>query len=229
MSAHFDRAVRQLKKKLLTLSAQVEENVRLAVRSVEERNEDLAQQVFQNDPQVDHMEVDVEEECLKLLALYHPVAADLRFIVAVLKINNDLERIGDVAVNVAERAVVLANQMPKSVFVNFRKMGDNTQSMLKRSLDALVNWDASLARIVCDDDDEVDEINRRIYEDVQEAMRTHPEELTGLIHVLGVSRHLERIADLATNIAEDVIYMVSGEIVRHREEEFPQQIAETLH
>ena len=215
-----ERALKELKKKVLTLGARVEENVRQSIVSVERHDEVLAQRVFLGDADIDHMEVDVEEECLKILALYQPVAVDLRFIVAVLKINNDLERIGDVAVNISERAVYLATHTPLSQQYDFRPMAAKTEEMLKLSLDSLVERDETIARKVCAMDDIVDAHNRDAYEHVQESIRKFPEDLVGLIHVLAVARHLERIADLATNIAEDVIYMVKGEIVRHRMEDF---------
>jgi phosphate transport system protein len=166
------------------------------------------------------MEVEVEESCLKILALYQPVAIDLRFIIAVLKINNDLERVGDLAVNIAERAIFLATQPEVNVELDFTTMAVKTQEMLKKSLDALVNLNAGLAREVCACDDEIDAINRQMYLTVQDAMNTHPDQIEPLTHLLSASRHLERIADHATNIAEDVIYMIEGEIVRHKTEEY---------
>jgi len=166
------------------------------------------------------MEVDVEEECLKILALYQPVAIDLRFIITALKINNDLERIGDLAVNIAERSEFLARQPEVHVPLDLEKMTEKTQSMLTKSLDALVNMDCDLAHQVCAADDEVDAMNRQMYLTVQDGIRQHPEQLESLIHLLSASRHLERIADHATNIAEDVIYMAEGQIVRHRAEDY---------
>jgi len=217
---HFQRALKALKIRALDLGALVEEQVRVAVRAIEERDEDLAQRVFQNDDQIDNAEVEIEEECLKMLALYHPVAEDLRFIVAVLKINNDLERIGDVAVNIAERAVFLANRPPIQTKISFKAMAEKTQRMLKLSLDSLVDLDADRAYVVIAADDEVDALNRQSYIDVQEGIRLYPKETPDLLHLLSVSRHLERIADLAASIAEEVIYMVRGEIVRHRLEDY---------
>ena len=155
-----------------------------------------------------------------MLALYQPVATDLRLIVAALKINNDLERVGDLAVNIAERALFLATQKPVEIAFDFRLMGEKTQAMLAKSLDALVRADTALARQVCKSDDEVDAMNRKVYLRVQDAIRKNPEDLESLIHLLSVSRHLERIADLATNVAEDVIYMAEGEIVRHHVEDY---------
>ncbi len=220
MPRHLQREIEKLKKKILALGAVVEESVRKAVQAIQERDEKLADAIINNDVEIDHIEVDVEEECLKILALYQPVATDLRFIVAVLKINSDLERIGDLAVNIAERAVFLAKQEKVNYPFDFEDMVGKTRSMLKRSLDALVNHDTGLAREVCAADDEVDAINREMYIQVQQGIRSHPEQMEAMIHFLSISRHLERIADHTTNIAEDVIYMIEGEIVRHRPEEY---------
>jgi len=220
MSIHIQRAMETLNQKILALGTRVEENVRLAVNAIEQRDPELAAQAIESDDEIDFMEVDVEEECLKILALYQPVAADLRLIVAALKINNDLERVGDLAVNIAERALYLASQKPVEVAFDFHLMSEKTQRMLARSLDALVRGDTGLAREVCKSDDEVDAMNRKVYLRVQEAIRKDIDDLENLIHLLSVARHLERIADLATNIAEDVIYMREGEIVRHHIEDY---------
>jgi phosphate transport system protein len=220
MAKQLPREIEKLKKRILFLSAMVEESVQKAVRAIEERDPKLAKEVMNADPDVDQMEVDVEEECLKILALHQPVAIDLRFIIAVIKINNDLERIGDLAVNIAERAAYLATRQRVPIPFDFVGMADKAQAMLRKTLDALVNMDPNLAREVCASDDEVDTINREMYAQVKDGIRKHPERLDCLIHVLSASRHLERIADSATNIAEDVIYMTEGEIVRHRTEEY---------
>lgn len=220
MPIHIQRAIEILNQKILLLGTRVEENVRLAVNAIEQRDSAMAARAIDNDDEIDNMEVDVEEECLKMLALYQPVATDLRLIVAALKINNDLERVGDLAVNIAERALFLATQKPVEIAFDFRLMGEKTQTMLANSLDALVRTDTALARQVCKSDDEVDAMNRKVYLRVQDAIRKNPEELESLIHLLSVSRHLERIADLATNVAEDVIYMAEGEIVRHHVEDY---------
>ena len=216
MAVHLEREIEKLKRSILSLSARVEECVRNAVRSIEDRDGELAEKVIQDDLRVDQMEVEVEEECLKILALYQPVAIDLRFVIAVIKINNDLERIGDLAVNIAERAVYLAGQKRTGIPFDFADMSAKTQAMLKGSLDALVNMDASMARDVCASDDEVDDIHRQMYSQIEDSIRRDPDRAEALIDLLGVSHNLERIADLATNIAEDVIYMIDGEIIRHR-------------
>ena len=220
MSRHLEREIESLKKKILSLCAMVEEAVWHAVKSIELKESALAQSVISGDIKIDHMEVEVEEECLKLLALHQPVAVDLRFIVAVLKINNDLERIGDLAVNIAERSNFLATRQQINFPFDFSDMGRKVQNMLKWSLDALVNLDTGLATQVCEADDEVDDINRQMYDQVKQGIQERPEDADYLIHLLSTSRHLERIADLTTNIAEDVIYMVNGEIVRHRSEDY---------
>lgn len=218
MKRHMDREIEKLKKQILTLSALAEDRVREAVQAVSMRSAELAAQVIERDNEVDLMEVDIEEDCLKVLALYQPVASDLRFVVAVLKINNDLERVADEAVNIAERADFLAHHAPVDLPLDFEIMSEKSQAMLRKSLDALMTMNAGMAREVGYEDDEVDELNRQMYEKVQEAMSRQPERIECLIHVMSISRHLERIADYATNIAEDIVYMIEGEIIRHQAE-----------
>ncbi|MFO7556610.1 MAG: phosphate signaling complex protein PhoU [Desulfobacterales bacterium] len=216
MAKHFDRELEKLKKKILSLGAMVEERVYLAIKAIESRDPDLAQRIIRSDHEIDETEVEVEEECLKILALYQPVAIDLRFIVAVIKINNDLERIADEAVNIARGVSYLSRK--KKIFYfdfDFSQMVEMTQSMLKGSLDALVNLDTDLAFKVCILDDEVDKINGEVHRLVKDAIRDNPEQGEHLVNLLLISRHLERIADHATNIAEEVIYLIEGEIVRH--------------
>jgi len=224
MPLHLQREIEGLKKEILSLGAMVELSVREATLAIETGDEVLARNVIEKDVKIDQKEVEVEESCLKILALYQPVAIDLRFIIAVLKINNDLERVGDLAVNIAERAAFLATQPKVSVSLDFAGMANKAQLMLKESLDALVNMSADLAREVCASDDEIDTMNRQMYLIVQDGIRQHPEQLESLIHLLSASRHLERIADHATNIAEDVIYMIEGEIVRHKTEEYKSHV-----
>ncbi len=220
MPQHLQREIELLKKRILNLSARVEATVHDATLAIEQRDAVLARKVIDNDFVIDQNEVDVEEDCLKILALHQPVAIDLRFIIAVLKINNDLERIGDLAVNIAERAEFLASQPKPGISFDFFGMAHTAESMLKKSIDALVNLSVGLAREVCASDDTIDAMNREMYLKVQNSILAHPEQIASLIHMLSVSRHLERIADHATNIAEDVIYMIEGEIVRHRTEDY---------
>ncbi len=171
MSVHLQKEIESLKKNVLSLGADVEENVHKAVQSLRKRDSSLAEEIIAADYYIDRREVDLEEECLKILALHQPVAIDLRFVIAVLKINNDLERIGDLAVNIAEQAVFLTSEPPIDIPFDFAGMSDKTKVMLKNSLDALVNMDAKLARAVCAADDEVDAINRKMYGQVQEGIR----------------------------------------------------------
>jgi phosphate transport system protein len=227
MSKHLETEIVKLKKKILAIGAVVEESLHKAVKALEERDEKLAKAVIDNDVEIDRMEVDMEEECLKVLALYQPVASDLRLIVSILKINSDLERIGDLAVNIAERAAFLSTEERINLPLDFRLMVEKTKTMLRKSLDALVEGNSSLAHEVRAADDEVDAINRQMYVQIQEAIKQHPEQVGPLIHLLSTSRHLERVADHATNIAEDVIYMIEGEIARHRAEDYHAQARRT--
>lgn len=220
MAKHLQRGLENLKKELLILGAMVEEATNRAITALIERRADLAQEILEHDDQIDEKEVAVEEDCLKLLALNQPVAADLRFIITVLKVNNDLERMGDLAVNIAERAAYLATHEPISVPLDFTRMGDNVRVMVRESLDALVNHDAVLARKILDDDDAVDDANRHMYDALQKLMHQEPAAIERAIHLLSASRHLERIADLATNISEDVVFLVEGEVIRHRTEDY---------
>jgi len=215
MPKHLQNAIENLKKMVLSLSATVEESVHKTMTSIIERDVALAREIIEKDEEIDRREVELEEECLKILALHQPVAIDLRFIIAVLKINNDLERIGDEAVNIAERADYLASRRRVDIAFDFSVMADKVQSMLKKSLDSLVRLDSKMAGEVCAQDDEVDKMYHEVYDKVKDAIRRQPEDLGSLIHILGIARHLERIADHATNIAEDVIYMIEGMIARH--------------
>ena len=217
MSLHFQREIDGLKRHLLSVCAIVDEQLQLAIRALMDRDEELAIEVSRRDAEVDQREVEVEEECLKILALYQPVASDLRFIVSVLKINNDLERIGDLAVNISRKARALAAAPPLEIPFDLAEMSEKTQAMLRDSLDALVNLDADLAREICARDDEIDLMKREVRLQTEEMIAADPSRINLLLRLLAVSRNLERIADLATNIAEDVIYLVDGKIIRHQE------------
>jgi phosphate transport system protein len=212
---HFSRELEKIKKLILSLGAMVEEQVRMATQAVETHDAELAKKIIKSDYAVDEMEVEIEEECLKILALHQPVAVDLRFLIAVIKINNDLERIGDQAVNIAERVDLIAKRDLSDFFFDYSSMGEKAQKMLKMSLDALVNMDYDQAYEVVMLDDEVDQIKSDAYDRIKKAMGDHPGKLGELINLLLISRHLERLADHATNIAEEVIYLIEGEIVRH--------------
>ena len=215
MATHLQRETENLKKRILGLSALVEDNLRRALDSIERRDAALAADAVDHDFEIDLMEVDVEEECLKTLALYQPVAGDLRFIVATIKINTTLERIGDLAVNIAELAILLQKSEMPVVPFDMVGFADKARRMVGHSLDALVRADTELARVVLAADDEVDDLDHEYCGKLRETLEAHPEQMDPIVHLLQLSRFIERIADHATSIAEDVIYMVEGEIPRH--------------
>ncbi len=216
MSVHLHKAIESLKKRILALGALVEDSVSKALIAAEQRDMALAQQVIDGDTTIDMLEVEVEEECLKILALHQPVATDLRFIVAVLKINNDLERIGDLACNIASRARKMAAlTAPAKSHIDFQGAEIKVRTMLHKSLEALVNVDENLAKWVWAQDEQIDDINRSVHKQVLQALKESPDDVERLILLLSVSRNLERIGDHSTNIAEDILYMIGGEIVRH--------------
>ena len=219
MSIHLQKDLEHLDKELLILSSMVEDATNRAMLALVDRRLDLARQVMREDDRINHREVLIEEECLKMLALHQPVAADLRFIVAVLKVNNDLERMGDLAVNIAERAAYLATQEPLQVSLDFPKMAEGVRDMVRKSLDALSNMNSRLARHVLSMDDEIDEANRKMFDILQELMHRDSSTIERAVHLLSASRYLERIADLATNIAQDVVYMSEGRLIRHLTED----------
>lgn len=215
MTKRFRKELENIKKQILTLGSMVEERVQMAIKAVEDNDSELAKQIIKTDYEIDEAEVEIEEECLKVLALHQPVAVDLRFLIAVIKINNDLERIGDQAVNIAERVGVTAKLEPIDNFFDYSSMGEKVQAMLKMSLDALINLDMDTAYKVITLDDEVDDIKNEAYDRIKLAIQENPDKVGYLINLLLISRHLERLADHTENIAEEVIYLVEGEIVRH--------------
>jgi phosphate transport system protein len=223
MGKHLQRDLDNLQRDLLTLAASVEEVIHKSIRSLQDRDVELAQEVIAEDNQIDQEENHVEEECLKILALHQPVAVDLRRIAVAMKINSDLERMADLAEDIAERALHLARLPQVAVPRKFQAMTDLTTSMVRQSLDAFVNLDARQARRVCRLDDEVDRFNREIIEEVIDLMRSGPDLVEPGLSLFSANRHLERIADHATNIAEDVVYLVEGEIIRHRPAAFAEQ------
>ncbi len=216
MSIFLERQVEKLKKQVMSLGTRCEESVRDAVAAVLRRDVALAERVIENDKQIDLEEVDLEEECLHTLALNQPVAFDLRYVIAVLKINNDLERIGDHAKNIAQQAIALADEAELDEMpYDLRTMSQNVIEMLHLALDALVQLDTDKARQVRKKDDTVDTINAEMYDAVIAAMRRDPHRMEQLVHFMSISKQLERIADHACNISKDVLYMAEGEILRH--------------
>jgi phosphate transport system protein len=215
MARHFQKELEKVKKMILSLGAMVEERVRQSWKAIETIDPAIARQIVKTDHEIDEMEVEIEEECLKIMALHQPVAIDLRFLIAVIKINNDLERIADEAVNIAERITTLDKYRTEKFFFDYGPMAAEVEEMLKLSLDALVNMDVDLAFKVVTMDDEVDEIHHQAYHLIRDEMKAHPDSLIFLMNYYLISRHLERIADHATNVAEEVIYLIEGEIIRH--------------
>jgi phosphate transport system protein len=215
MSILMQKEIDNLKKGVLLLSAEVEESVNQSIQAVINRDTESARAIIDGDHEVDSREIEVEEECLKILALHQPVAADLRFIIAVLKINNDLERVGDLAVSISKNVLALSKLPEQTPPYDLKGMAERVCAMLKKSLDALVNLDLQLAQEVRSMDDTVDEMNKKMYSRVKECIAEKPDDIDFPLYYLTISRRLERIADHATNIAEDVIYLICGEIVRH--------------
>lgn len=216
MTLHLYRDLENLRKRLMSLGALVETSIDKATEAFVDRDAENAHQVVQGDKEVDTAEVRLEEECLKVLALHQPVAADLRFVVAVLKINSDLERMGDAAESVAARALQLQAQPGFPLPEELGQMVAMAKGMTHKALDCFSREDASLAREVLSDDLAVDSLQRRMFELLQQRMKESPDLVEAAVLVLSTSRQIERIADLATNIAEDVIFLLEGEIVRHR-------------
>lgn len=216
MALHLQRELLTLQKKVLSLSALVEEQVITAVKAVDQQDIDSAQRVIAFDRNIDMLEIEVEEDCLKLLALHQPVASDLRFIIAVMKINNDLERIADLASNIADRAILLTEKSSFTFNSTFTTMSEKVVLMLRQCLDSLFKNDVSIAHKVCNSDEEIDNINRTIVQHVKQELVKNPAQVNEYLLLISVARNLERIADHATNIAEDVIYMINGDIVRHK-------------
>ena len=217
MSVHLQRQFDRVKKSILALGAMVEEAVEKTVRAAESYDAARAAEIVEGDERIDLMEIDVEEECLHTLALHQPVAFDLRFMVAVLKINNDLERIGDLCVNIAEQVQLLAQEdTPGQTPFDMRAVGRSVRQMLKMALDSLVNVDPDLARSVIERDRQIDDAHRDTYRMVERLIRDNPGHARQMIQLLSISRQLERMGDHCVNIAEDVLYMARGDITRHQ-------------
>jgi phosphate transport system protein len=217
MAKHLQRDIDYLRHEILAVGTLVEEAIDKALRVLAERDAALIDEIVEGDNLIDQREVEVEEECLKVLALHQPMAADLRFVVAVLKVNNDLERMADLAVNIARRTRhSLMQPAGSKPLVNFDEIGQKVVTMVHMSLEALVHQDARMAREIGRMDEEVDTIHRSTYERLKQAMRESPENVEEAVGYLTISRSLERIADLATNVAEDIVFMVDGEVIRHQ-------------
>jgi phosphate transport system protein len=215
METHFEKELQELKENLLKMAALVEKAIGDAVQSLVKRDSELAKKTFEGEDRINAMEIGIEDTCLKLLALRQPMAADLRFITSAMKITTDLERMADQAVNIAERAVSLNQEAQLKPYIDIPKMAEIAQSMVKDVLDAFVNGDSKLARSVCERDDLVDGLNDQVFRELLTYMNSDPQTITRAIHLMIVCRCLERIGDHATNIAEDVIFMLDARVIKH--------------
>jgi phosphate transport system protein len=219
LQRHFDDELTELKEKLLEMGGMVERSIRTSVKALVERKTELARQVIKSEDAINMLEIEIEELSLKLLALHQPQAGDLRFITSVMKINNDLERMGDLAVNIADRTIDLLKLPLLKPLIDMPRLAEIAQGMLKDSLDAFVNNDPALAKSVCERDDEVDNLNNQIFSELLDYMLKDRRAVERAVDLLLIGRNLERVADQATNICEDVIYMVNGRTIKHHIEE----------
>lgn len=215
MSVHMQLDLSELHRELLAMCARVEDLIHRAVGQLSNPDYDQTRQLIDDDREIDRADIRIEDSCLKILALYQPVAIDLRRITTVMKISGELERVADLAVNIAERACGLLNAPQVSVPDQLKEMADRAVDMLHRSIDAYVDLNSEMARQVCSEDDKVDEMNRQLIDQLIEYMHKSPDQLDALLHLFSAVRQVERVADHATNIAEDVVYLVEGIIIRH--------------
>ncbi|MBI4226870.1 MAG: phosphate signaling complex protein PhoU [Candidatus Omnitrophica bacterium] len=216
MERHFDAELTQLRERLLAMGGMAEQAVGKAVKALVDRHAALAQAVIEEDAAINRLEVDIEDACLGLMARYQPEARDLRTIAMSFKIVNDLERVGDQGVNIAERTLDLLNEPLLKPLIDIPTMAVLAQQMLKDALDGFVRQDAELARAVCRRDDDVDRLNDQVYQELLGYMTRDPHTIARAIDLILIGRHLERVADHATNIAEDVYYLVKGATIKHR-------------
>ncbi|MBI4372373.1 MAG: phosphate signaling complex protein PhoU [Candidatus Omnitrophica bacterium] len=215
MQRHFDAELVQLKDKLFKMGLLVEEAIRNSVQSLVKRDSKLAEAVIEGDQKINILEIEIDEFGHELIALRQPTAVDLRFITMVLKINSDLERGGDQAVNIAEKAIALSRETPLKSYFEIPKMADLAIAMVKEALDSFVERDAARAKAICERDDELDTLNDEVYQELQEILKKQSLEVSQAVSLIMVAHNLERIGDLATNIAEDVIYLAKGIDIRH--------------
>jgi len=223
MERHFDEELKQLKEKLLRMSSLAEEAISASIKALVERNADLAKKVIQSDDAINMIEIEIDELSLRLLALYQPEASDLRFITSAMKINSDLERIGDLAVNIAERTVYLLTVPLLKPLIDIPRMTRAAQGMLQDGINAFVNNDAQLARSVCLRDDEVDKLNDQLFRELLTYMMQDQKTIERALALILIARNLERIADHSTNICEDIIYIVEGRTIKHHIEDKKQE------
>ena len=218
MARHFDKDLNLLKEKLALMAGFAMSNIYLSVKTLVERNDEKVAQINTQEQRVNSLQIEIDNFCLELIALHQPVAADLRLLASAMKINAELERIADQTINLTQAALQLIRQPQLKPLIDIPKMADMVQRMVKDALDGFVQKDSQLARDVLKRDDEVDELKNRCYEELLNLMSQEKESIPRGMQLIFVSRNLERIADLATNIAEDVIYLVEGKDVRHHSE-----------
>ena len=216
MERHFDRELEGLKTMIIKMGSLVESNLTQALNAVLEGDEALAARIIEADQRVNTLEVEIDNAVVDILALKQPVASDLRLILAVQKLNNDLERIGDHAVNIAESAVGLEGSLQKQEMLEIPKMAEITRSVLRDAIDSFIHLNVELAQSVLEKDDTVDDINREMYHEAIERIKSDKGNIKGAMHLIRISKNLERVADLATNIAEEVIFLKRAKIVKHR-------------
>jgi phosphate transport system protein len=217
---HFEQELEQLKGKLLEMSALVESAIYRSIQGVVEKNQDLAEQVLKNEARINQLEIEVDDMAISLLALQAPLAADLRLVTAAIKINNDLERMGDLSVNIAQSALALMKEPMIRPLIDIPHIAGLAQGMVRKALDAFVNRDPEMARSVLASDDAVDNMRTASYHELISFMEKNPQQISQALYLLSTVRNLERIADHATNIAEDVLFLVKGIDVRHHNEDW---------
>ena len=215
MHRHFDDELKDLKAKLLRMGGMVEEQIQGALRALVERDSHLAREIIENDHQVNTLDVEVDEDCLRLLALQQPTARDLRLITTAMKTSTELERMSDLAENVCERAIELNEEPQLKPYIDIPRMANWALQMVREALDAFVMSDAVLARKVTADDDFIDDLTQQLFRELLSFMIENPQTITRAIRITFIAKYLERIADHATNVAELVVYMVEGKIIRH--------------
>ncbi|SFI89252.1 phosphate signaling complex protein PhoU [Planctomicrobium piriforme] len=215
MSVHMQLDLSELHRDLLSMCTRVEDMIHRAVNQLSAPDFEETRRLIREDTDIDRWDVRIEDSCLKILALYQPVAIDLRRITTVMKVAGELERVADLAVNISERASGLLNSPQVTVPDDLKEMAERAVNMLHRSIDAYVDLNSELARKVCQEDDQIDEMNKGLIEQLIEYMHKSPGQLDALLHLFSAVRQVERVADHATNIAEDVVYLVEGRIIRH--------------
>lgn len=215
MTVHMHLDLSELHRELLAMCARVEDMIHKAVDQLSSPDFEVTRELIKEDSVIDRWDVKIEDHCLKVLALYQPVAIDLRRITTVMKVAGELERVADLAISISERACGLLNSPPVAVPDNVQTMAQKAVAMLHRSIDSYVDLNSDLAREVCQEDNEVDEMNEQLISQLIEQMHKNPDHVDGLLHMFSAVRSIERVADHATNIAEDIVYLVEGKIIRH--------------